>query len=73
MMNLWERTFGSNIHTVRYEELVANPEKEGAALLKAVGLNWDPKFLDFHTSASARGGSTRRSWRHCTKLCWPSN
>lgn len=53
MMNLWERTFGSSIHTVRYEDLVANPEKEGKALLGAVGLDWDPNFLNFHTSKKA--------------------
>ncbi len=53
MMYLWESTFGGKIQTVRYEELVANPEKEGKALLESVSLNWDPGFLNFHTSKKA--------------------
>ncbi len=48
LMNLWQRAFPDRIHTVQYEDFVANSEAEGRRLLEACGLEWNPSFLDFH-------------------------
>lgn len=36
------------IHDIGYEDLVADPERIGRALLEFVGLDWDPGCLEFH-------------------------
>ncbi|OEV04164.1 sulfotransferase family protein [Streptomyces oceani] len=34
-------------HTVRYEELTANPERETRAICHYLGVDWDPTMLDY--------------------------
>ncbi|GAA4685489.1 sulfotransferase [Phytohabitans rumicis] len=34
-------------HTVRYEDLVADPEKEGQALCDFLGVRWEPAMLEY--------------------------
>lgn len=36
--------------TVQYEDVVADTEKEARALIEFIGLDWDPKCVDFHKS-----------------------
>jgi hypothetical protein len=36
--------------TVQYENVVADTEKEAKALIEFIGLDWDPKCVDFHKS-----------------------
>jgi Flp pilus assembly protein TadD len=44
-----------NVHELRYERLVANPEDEMRALTTFLGLEWDARVLDHSTTASERG------------------
>lgn len=37
-----------NYHAVRYEDIVEDPEPHCRRLLEHVGLDWDPRCLDFH-------------------------
>ncbi len=41
----WRRELPTRVHTVRYEDLTADPEPEIRSLLRAVDLPWDPACL----------------------------
>lgn len=48
----WKRVLPPQlIIDVEYEKLVADPETEIRRLLEAVGLEWDPRCLDFHKTS----------------------
>lgn len=49
----WRSIFPGLIHTVRYEELVADPETEGRRLVEHCGLDWSPGLLDLSASGRA--------------------
>ena len=42
------------VHTVRYEDVVADTEGEARRLLGFLGLGWDPKVLDVQATAKRR-------------------
>ena len=45
----WRQVLGTDrIIEIDYESLVANPESEIRGLLAALGLDWDPRCLEFH-------------------------
>ena len=52
----WSKILPGVIHTVTYEDLVADPEGEGRRLVEHCGLDWSPDLLDF--SGSDRGVRT---------------
>ena len=37
-----------NYHSVRYEDIVHDPEKKCREITDFIGLEWDDKCLDFH-------------------------
>lgn len=46
----WRRVLGpQRIIEIRYEDLVREPENTARRLLSALGLEWDPSCLDFHS------------------------
>ena len=48
LMEAWGRALPSDVwREVRYEALVADPEREARALLDFIGLDWRPQVLDF--------------------------
>jgi tetratricopeptide (TPR) repeat protein len=49
----WKALFPGLIRTVRYEDLVADPETEGRGLVEHCGLDWSPDLLDFSGSGRA--------------------
>jgi len=59
LMDHWRRVMPDVIHTVRYEDLVADLEGEARRLLEYCGLTWEERCLQFHenpdpsTTASA--------------------
>lgn len=50
LMAFWEEMFPGRIVTVRYEDLVADPETEARKLVQAAGLKWSDKCLDLAAS-----------------------
>ncbi|WP_299814483.1 tetratricopeptide repeat-containing sulfotransferase family protein [uncultured Jannaschia sp.] len=48
----WRDALPDAFHTLRYEALLDDPEKEARALLAACDLPWDPAVLSFHEAAS---------------------
>ena len=51
MMEHWEKVLPKGVlTTVQYEDVVADTEKEAKALIEFIGLDWDPKCVDFHKS-----------------------
>jgi len=51
LMEHWEKVLPKGVlKTVQYEDVVADTEKEAKALIKFIGLEWDPKCVDFHKS-----------------------
>jgi len=53
LMEHWERTLDLPTHTVRYESLVEDPERETRRLVEFAELEWDDACLRFHESARA--------------------
>jgi tetratricopeptide (TPR) repeat protein len=49
----WEAVLPTPIHTVRYEDLVADPQREARRLADHLGLPYDPAMLAFHRSGRA--------------------
>lgn len=47
LMSHWRRVLPIEIHTLRYEDMVADPEATSRALIAYCGLDWDPRCLDF--------------------------
>ncbi len=41
-------------HRIRYEDVVADTEKEARRLLEFLGLEWEPRVLDFQQTARAK-------------------
>jgi len=48
----WHESFGATLHEVVYEELVQEPLRVGAAAAAYCGLQWDPRAIEVHKSAS---------------------
>lgn len=48
LMEHWHKVLPGEIHDVRYEELVEQPEKTMRALLDHCGLSWEDKCLAFY-------------------------
>ena len=48
LMAHWEEVLPLPVHTVRYEELVADPETHVRGMLDFVGLDWEPGCMAFH-------------------------
>jgi hypothetical protein len=83
LMSHWQALLGERLVTVRYEELVSDPEPVLRTLLKAIGLPWDPACLSHHDSVQRvdtlslyqvrqplNTGSTKR-WRNYEKHLGP--
>lgn len=49
----WKSVLPGLIHTVRYEDLVADPEGEGRRMIEHCGLDWSSDLLDFSDSNRA--------------------
>jgi hypothetical protein len=50
LMDHWMDTLALPIQAVDYEQFVEEPEIGARALVKFLGLEWDPACLDFHLS-----------------------
>lgn len=48
IMHYWEAVLPNKFHTVEYESLVSNPEKEIKELVEFLGLSWEKSCLSFH-------------------------
>lgn len=53
LMQHWHTIFPGRIHDVAYEALIADQECVSRDLVAALGLDWDPACLNFHTNRSA--------------------
>lgn len=49
----WRSVLPGLIHTVRYEDLIADPEGEGERMVAHCGLDWSPELLNFSESNRA--------------------
>jgi len=52
LMDHWDRVMPGVVHHCSYEKLTSDPESEARRLLAACGLDWDPRVLEFHKSAT---------------------
>ncbi|MGH8306697.1 MAG: sulfotransferase [Gammaproteobacteria bacterium] len=65
MMSLWlscSRQLPLNFRQVRYEDLLAEPERELRAILEFINLPWSDAVLDHVTHASERGPVSNASY-----------
>jgi len=51
LMEHWDKVLPKGVlKTVQYEDVVADTEGQAKALIEFLGLEWDPKCVDFHKS-----------------------
>lgn len=70
MMSIWtaaRHSMDLNVHTVVYEELVADPEATLRPLLDFLGLHWDDRLLDHRSTAKSRGTIVTPSYDQVTE------
>lgn len=48
LMKVWDKILPNNIHTVCYEQLVADPETQIKALIDHCGLPWEEQCMSFY-------------------------
>jgi hypothetical protein len=48
LMEHWETVYPGQIHTVRYEDVIADQETETRALLEFIGLDFEQNCIEFH-------------------------
>jgi hypothetical protein len=46
-MGHWKGRFGADIIDFDYDTLVNTPQRAAAELFRRLGLQWEPRFLDF--------------------------
>ncbi|HED52653.1 MAG TPA: tetratricopeptide repeat protein [Phycisphaerales bacterium] len=51
LMDHWHRVLTTPIHTIRYEELVADKEGQARGLIEFLGLEWDDACLESHRTS----------------------
>jgi tetratricopeptide (TPR) repeat protein len=56
-----------NVRPLRYEDLIAEPEREMRALIDFLGLSWDPRLLDHRRTAKQRGTIVTPSYSQVTQ------
>ncbi len=52
VMSLWRQRFPDRILTVRYEDIVSDPEPNIRSIISHLGLDWNDSCLNFHASRS---------------------
>ena len=70
VMSGWRKileTFDLNVHTVRYERLVREPEAELRPLVDRLGLPWDERIVAHTETAKARGTIITPSYDQVTE------
>jgi len=70
VFGFWERCRSGlplDVHPLRYERLIAEPEAEMRALIRFVGLPWTPDLLDHRRTAAARGTIVTPSYAQVTQ------
>ena len=66
----WERCragLALNVHPLRYEDLIAQPEAEMRSLVGFLGLTWDERLLDHRRTAARRGTIVTPSYAQVTQ------
>ena len=61
MMRHWDRVLPLRIHTIDYESMVEDPQRQTSRLLEHCGLPWNEKCMNFH--ANARAVHTPSKWQ----------
>lgn len=70
VMGVWEaarETLDLNVHTIAYEDLIANPETALRPVVAALGLPWDNRLLDHSSTAKGRGTLLNTSYNQVTE------
>src|SRR6266404_3537604 len=66
LMAHWKQLYGAAIIDFDYDRFVRAPEAAGSALFGALGLEWDPRFLEL--PRSGRAVRTASVWQVCEPL-----
>lgn len=61
LMAHWKTVLPLRIKTIRYEEVVADPEGQARAMIDFLGLDWDPACLQFQDTKNA--ARTLSTWQ----------
>ena len=69
VMRLWQTYVGRldlNVHMLRYEDLVGDPEREARNLTRFLGIDWRPEVLALNENAKQRGRLASNSYHQVT-------
>lgn len=70
VMSIWttaRESLGLNVHTIAYEDLVADPEATLRPLIAFLRLDWDDRILDHTRTAKGRGTIVTPSYDQVTE------
>lgn len=63
LLHHWRSLPGNAIADIRYEALVADPERQLRRVLRAIGLEWHPDMLQFHRGRGFVGSASMHQVR----------
>mgnify|MGYP001490479664 CR=1 FL=1 len=66
LWNIYTKNFSVNFHTIKYEDLVLNFEKETKKVFKYLELEWKDNIKDFHITAKNRTDISTPSYDQVT-------
>ena len=61
LMDHWQRLYGADIINLNYDNFVREPHKAAQPVFEALGLNWDPRYLE--QSGANRSIKTASVWQ----------
>ena len=70
VMNLWEKSLAAmplDVHGIRYEQLIADPEPQLRRLVDFLGLEWDERVKSHESTADSRGFVGTASYAQVTE------
>ena len=69
-MTVWTKSaelLPLNVHTIRYEDLIDDPEPNLRSVINFLGLDWNDELLDHRASAKSRGAIMNTSYDQVTE------
>ena len=70
VMTLWSiytDKLNLDIETIKYEHLISNFEETASKVLNFIGLEWDPKLLEFYKTGRSRSKIMTPSYHQVTE------
>tara|TARA_B110000444_G_scaffold39368_1_gene35153 strand:+ start:171 stop:395 length:225 start_codon:yes stop_codon:yes gene_type:complete len=72
-MAYWNQSFGGETVKVKHEHRVSQPHEDFTRIFNHCRLEWDSKYLDYHTVGAAAGAASGATARRTEKILQKSS